>query len=76
LRLYFRKERVNVIENIEKYLVFCDSKVRIVIVRVGARMDDSIHVKIEIICSGQLGVRLRKDGVCRECEYVNRDKER
>ena len=36
-------------ENVLKYLLFTDSEVRIVIVGVGADVDDAVHVKVQVI---------------------------
>ena len=41
-------------ENILENFLFTDSKMRIVIIRVGTNVNDSIHVKIEVVKLGNL----------------------
>ena len=47
-RLFKLKLNFNlyVVENILEDLFFCDSEVRIIVVRMGAIMDDSVHVQV------------------------------
>ena len=40
---------LNVVENISKDLLFCNSKMRIFIFRVWAHMNNSIHIQIQIV---------------------------
>lgn len=40
---------LNIVKNIPKNLFFCDSKVRVIVIRVRTRMNNPIHVQVHVI---------------------------
>lgn len=49
LGLDHTEEDFNVVENVFKDLLFGDSKMRIVVVGMGADMDDAVHVEVKVV---------------------------
>ena len=47
--LHHSKQKLNIMENILENLLLTDSEVRIVIVGVGADVDDAVHVEVEVV---------------------------
>ena len=43
------EQELYVVENVLKYFLLTDSEVRVVIVGVGADVDDAVHVKIQVV---------------------------
>mgnify|MGYP001380990581 CR=1 FL=1 len=50
------EQELNVVENVLEYFLLTDSEVRVVIVGVGADVDDAVHVEVEVIELGAVGV--------------------
>ena len=47
--LYHSEQELDVMENVLEYLLLTDSEVRVVIVGVGADVDDAVHVKVQVV---------------------------
>ena len=47
--LYHSEQKLDVMENVLEYLLLTDSEVRVVIVGVGADVDDAVHVKVQVV---------------------------
>ena len=43
------EQELNVVENVLEYFLLTDSEVRVVIVGVGADVDDAVHVKVQVV---------------------------
>ena len=43
------EQKLDIVENVLEYLLLTDSEVRIVIVGVGADVDDAVHVKVKVV---------------------------
>ena len=48
------EQELNVVENVLKYFLLTDSEVRVVIIGVGADVDDAVHVKVQVVEFGNL----------------------